>query len=80
MAGRPPLDPPYARMTTLSQVWDPSRGKPKPTPVTYDTLRMMAHRNEWVRAIIKTRKNQIGKAKWSIVPKDEDDQARRPSG
>ena len=59
--------------TTLTQVWDPHRGKPKPSPVTWETLRMMAHRNEWARAIIKTRKNQIGKVKWNVVPKDEDD-------
>jgi hypothetical protein len=64
-----------ARMTTLSQVWDPSRGKPKPTPVTYETLRMMSHRSEWVRAIIKTRKNQIGKVPWAFQPKDPDDQS-----
>lgn len=59
--------------TTLAQVWDPSRGKPKPTSVTYQTLRMMSQRNEWVKAIIKTRQNQVKKSKWSIVPKDEDD-------
>lgn len=59
--------------TSLTSVWDPRRGKPKPTPVTFETLRMMANRNEIVRAIIKTRKNQIGRTKWSIVPKDEDD-------
>lgn len=59
--------------TTLSSVWDRHRGKPKPTPITFDTLRMMAHRNEWVRAIIKTRKNQIGKAEWSFQPPDEGD-------
>jgi hypothetical protein len=63
-----------ARMTTLSQVWDPSRGKPKPTPVTYETLRLMAARSEWVRAIIKTRKNQIGKVPFAFQPKDPDDQ------
>jgi HK97 family phage portal protein len=62
-----------AQSTTLTQVWDPKRGKPKPTPVTFDTLRMMANRNEWVAAIRKTRKNQIGRIEWSIVPKDEDD-------
>lgn len=59
--------------TTLSQVWDPSRGKPKPTSVTYQTLRMMSTRNEWIAAIIKARQNQIRKSKWSIIPKDEDD-------
>lgn len=59
--------------TTLSQVWDPSRGKPKPTSVTYQTLRMMAQRSEWVSAVLKTRKNQIGGATWSILPKDEQD-------
>lgn len=64
-----------ARMTTLSQVWDPSRGKPKPTPVTFETLRMMAARSEWVRAIIKTRKNQIGSTPWAFQPKDPDDQS-----
>jgi GNAT superfamily N-acetyltransferase len=61
-----------AQGTTLSQVWDPSRGKPKPTSVTYQTLRTMARRNEWIRAIIKTRKNQVGKAPWSILPVDEE--------
>jgi hypothetical protein len=30
--------------TTLSQVWDPSRGKPKPTSVTYETLRTISRR------------------------------------
>lgn len=60
-----------SQATTLSQVWDPSRGKPKPTSVTYQTLRTIARRNEWVRAIIKTRKNQIGSASWSILPQDE---------
>lgn len=59
--------------TTLSQVWDPSRGKPKPTSVTYQTLRMISQRNEWIKAIIKTRQNQVKKSKWSIVPRDEDD-------
>jgi hypothetical protein len=59
--------------TTLSQVWDPSRGKPKPTSVTYTTLRQMAQRCEWVAAVIKTRKNQIGGTKWSILAKDEED-------
>ena len=61
--------------TTLSQVWDPSRGKPKPTSITYQTLRMMAQRCEWVAAVIKTRKNQIGKASWSILPQDEGDES-----
>lgn len=64
-----------SQATTLSSVWDKQRGKPKPTPISYDTLRMMSQRNEWLRAIIKTRKNQIGKAKWSIVPKDPDDKS-----
>lgn len=64
-----------ARMTTLSQVWDPQRGKPKPTPVTFDTLRVMSHRSEWIRAIIKTRKNQIGKVPFAFQPKDPDDQS-----
>jgi hypothetical protein len=59
--------------TTLAQVWDPSRGKPKPTSVTYQTLRMISQRNEWIKAIIKTRQNQVKKSKWSIIPKDEDD-------
>jgi hypothetical protein len=62
-----------SQATTLSQVWDPSRGKPKPTSVTYQTLRMMAQRCEWVAAVIKTRQNQVRKAKWSILPKDRDD-------
>jgi HK97 family phage portal protein len=62
-----------SQATSLTQVWDPHRGKPKPTPVTWETLRMMAHRNEWARAIIKTRKNQIGSVKWRIVPRDDDD-------
>ena len=64
-----------SQATTVTTVWDPRRGKPKPTPVTYETLRLMANRSEWVRAIIKTRKNQIGRLKWSIVPKDDDDQS-----
>lgn len=59
--------------TSLTQIWDPQRGKPKPTSITYDTLRMMSNRNEWAAAIIKTRINQIGKAKWSITPKDPQD-------
>lgn len=59
--------------TTLAQVWDPARGKPKPTSVTDITLRMISQRNEWIKAIIKTRQNQVKKSKWSIVPKDEDD-------
>lgn len=62
-----------SQATTLSQVWDPQRGKPKPTSVTYQTLRMMAQRCEWVAAVVKTRQKQIGKAKWVVVPKDEDD-------
>jgi Phage portal protein/ParB-like nuclease domain len=65
-----------SQATTLSQVWDPARGKPKPTSVTYTTLRTMAQRCEWARAIIKTRRKQVGKAKWSIVPKDPDDTSR----
>lgn len=64
-----------SRGVSLSTVWDRNRGKPKPTPVTFETLRMMGNRAEWVRAIIKTRKNQIGRMKWSFVPKDEDDQS-----
>lgn len=62
-----------SQATTLSQVWDPSRGKPKPTSVTYSTLRTMAQRCEWVAAVIKTRQNQVRKAKWSVIPKDRDD-------
>lgn len=58
---------------SVTTVWDKERGKPKPTPVTFETLRLMAARNEWVRAIIKTRKNQIGGVGWSIVPRDEHD-------
>jgi hypothetical protein len=54
---------------------DRERGKPKPTPVTWETLRLMSNRAEWIRAIIKTRKNQIGKVPWSIKPKDEKDQS-----
>jgi portal protein/ParB-like nuclease family protein len=65
-----------SQATTLSQVWDPSRGKPKPTSVTYQTLRMMAQRCEWVAAVIKTRQNQVRKAKWAILPKDRDDSSR----
>ncbi len=65
-----------SQATTLSQVWDPSRGKPKPTSVTYQTLRMMSTRCEWVAAVIKTRQNQVRKAKWSILPKDRDDSSR----
>ncbi len=56
--------------TTLASVWDRHRGKPKPSPVTYTTLRMMSNRNEWIRAIIKTRKNQIGKVEWAFQPPD----------
>jgi HK97 family phage portal protein len=59
--------------TSLSQVWDPRRGKPKPTSITFDTLRMISNRNEWCAAIIKTRLNQIGKIGWSVKPKDDDD-------
>lgn len=62
-----------AQGTTLSQVWDPSRGKPKPTSITYNTLRMIAQRNDWVAAIIKTRQNQIGKVKWGVLPQEEDE-------
>lgn len=58
---------------SLTQVWDPRRGKPKPTSVTFDTLRMMGNRNEWCAAIVKTRINQIGKVDWAITPKDDDD-------
>lgn len=59
--------------TTLTSVWDRHRGKPKPSPVTWQTLRMMANRNEWVRAIIKTRKNQIGATEWAFQPPDDAD-------
>jgi hypothetical protein len=62
--------------TSMTQVWDPARGKPKPTPITFETLRLMSHRNEWARAIIKTRKNQIGSIEWDIVPKHKED--KRP--
>lgn len=62
-----------SQATTLSQVWDPSRGKPKPTSVTHRTLRMMAQRNEWVKAIVKTRKSQIGNTRYKILPKDDGD-------
>jgi hypothetical protein len=62
-----------SRGTSLQQVWDPTRGKPKPTSVTYTTLRQMANRSEWAQAIIKTRKNQIGDTKWAVKPKDEED-------
>lgn len=60
---------------SFSSIWDRNRGKPKPTPITVETLRIMSNRAEWIRAIIKTRKNQIGKVGWSIVPKDEDDKS-----
>ena len=66
--------------TTVSQVWDPSRGKPKPTSVTFETLRMMSNRNEWCSAIIKTRINQIGRSKWTIKPKDDKDTSSATEG
>jgi hypothetical protein len=62
---------------SFTSIWDRNRGKPKPTPITVETLRLMSNRAEWVRAIIKTRKNQIGKVPWAIVPKDEDDKSAR---
>jgi phage portal protein BeeE len=60
---------------SFTSIWDRNRGKPKPTPITVETLRLMSNRAEWVRAIIKTRKNQIGKVPWAIVPKDKDDKS-----
>lgn len=65
-----------SRAVTVAQVQDKERGRSKPTPVTFDTLRLMAERSEWVRAIIKTRKAQIAGVKWDIALKDTDD----PSG
>lgn len=52
---------------------DRDRGRDKPTPVTYDTLRLMATRNEWARAIINRRKRQIAGKQWDIKLKDTDD-------
>lgn len=65
-----------SRAASLTVAQDRDRGKPKPTPVTYDTLRLMAARSEWVRAAINTRKRQIGAVKWDVTLKDGDD----PSG
>lgn len=64
------------RAVTMNTIVDRDRGRQKPTPVTYETLRLMARRNEWVRAIINRRKRQIAGVKWDIVLKDTDD----PSG
>ncbi len=65
-----------SKAITATFTQDRTRGREKPTPVTYDTLRLMAHRNEWVRAIIKTRQNQVRGKKWTVKVKDTDD----PSG
>lgn len=61
-----------SRAVSLSQVQDRDRGKQKPTPVTYNTLRLMAQRSEWCRAAINTRKRQVAGVPWSIQVKDED--------
>jgi phage portal protein BeeE len=64
-----------SKAVALTAAVDRSRGREKPTPVTFDTLRLMATRNEWVRAIVSTRARQLRGMKWSIQVKDED-----PSG
>jgi phage portal protein BeeE len=60
-----------SRATTMTVV-DRERGRSKPTPVSFDTLRLMAQRNEWIRAITSVRKRQLAGKKWSIKVKDED--------
>lgn len=65
-----------SQAVSIGATWDKARGRPKPTPVTYETLRLMAQRNEWVRAIIIKRQGQIGGKKFDIVLRDGDD----PSG
>jgi phage portal protein BeeE len=63
-----------SRATSLAySAADRERGKPKPTPINNETLRLMARHNEWVAAVIRTRKNQLGKEKWKIALKDSDD-------
>lgn len=52
---------------------DRERGKPKPTPINNETLRLMARHNEWVAAVLRTRKAQLGGKKWSVILKDSDD-------
>lgn len=65
-----------SRAVSMSALNDRDRGKQKPTPVTYDTLRLMADRNEWVRAIINNRRAQVAGTRFDVVLKDTDD----PSG
>lgn len=65
-----------SKAVSMSMVQDRDRGRQKPTPVTYDTLRLMYQRSEWCRAIVLTRKRQITGVKWDITLKDTDD----PSG
>lgn len=62
-----------SRAASVTVAQDRDRGRPKPTPVTYDTLRLMASRNEWVRAIVNIRKRQIAGVKWDVTLKDGDD-------
>jgi phage portal protein BeeE len=64
-----------SKAVTMTVAVDRTRGREKPTPVTFDTLRLMANRNEWVRAIIFARSKQLRALKWNITVKDED-----PSG
>lgn len=62
-----------SRAVSLVSAMDRERGKQKPTPVGYETLRLLSQRNEWARAIINTRKRQVAGVKWSIGLKDTDD-------
>ena len=62
-----------SRAATVTVANDRDRGRQKPTPVTYDTLRLMASRNEWVRAILNIRKRQIAGVKWDVTLTDGDD-------
>jgi phage portal protein BeeE len=57
---------------------DRNRGRDKPTPVTFETLRLMAQRNEWVRAIVSKRARQIRALKGEVVVRD--DAGDDPSG
>lgn len=62
-----------SRAVSMTSVTDKDRGKQKPTPVSWNTLRLMGNRNEWVRAVLKTRKNQISQVEWDVTLKDTDD-------
>jgi phage portal protein BeeE len=60
-----------SKQVSMTAAVDRIRGREKPTPVTYETLRLMARRNEWIRAIISTRARQIRKLQWDIVIREE---------